>query len=65
MVKAVRQQKVLLELYPQAAASRCIYELAHKVSAYQPNTSSRGAIRFFWHHLLENPEVLPLELSKM
>lgn len=65
VVKAVRQQKALLELYPQAAASKCIYELAQKICEYQPNTSSRGAIRFFWHHLLENPEVLPLELSKM
>jgi flagellar biosynthesis protein FlhG len=65
VVKAVRQQKALVELYPEADASKCIFELARKVCEHQVNRTSRGAIRFFWHHFMENPETLPLSLSRM
>ena len=65
VVKAVRQQKALIELYPEAAASACIFALAHKVCEHQRNAGARGAIRFFWHHFLENPESLPLSLSRL
>ncbi len=65
VVQAVRQQKPLVELYPEAAASQCIFALAQKVCEHRLNAGSRGALRFFWHHFLENPESFPLSLSKM
>jgi flagellar biosynthesis protein FlhG len=63
VVKAVRQQKALIELYPDAPASKCFFDLAKKVCENQPNTSSKGNIRFFWSQILDNPEALPLEVS--
>ena len=65
VAKAVRQQKALIELYPHSPASRCFSDLAKKVCENRPNTSSRGNISFFWHQILENPEVFPLEVSKI
>jgi flagellar biosynthesis protein FlhG len=65
VIQAVRQQKALVELYPEAAASQCIFELAQKVCEHRLNAGSRGAIRFFWHHFLENPESFPLSLSRI
>jgi flagellar biosynthesis protein FlhG len=62
VVRAVRQQKALIELYPKSPASKCFFELADKVCKNQPNTSSRGNILFFWSHILESPEDLPLEV---
>ena len=65
VIKAVRKQKALIELYPHSPASRCFSNLAKKVCENRPNTSSRGNIRFFWHQILENPEGLSLEVSKI
>jgi flagellar biosynthesis protein FlhG len=65
VIKAVRQQKALVQIYPEAAASQCIFELAQKVCEHRINTGSRGAIRFFWNHFLEPSESLPLSLSRM
>ena len=65
VVEAVRRQKALTELYPDSPASKCFYDLAEKVCENQPNTSSRGNIRFFWSQILENPESLPLRVSKV
>ncbi len=65
VVKAVRRQKALIELYPEAAASKCLFELAQKLCERQLHAKSRGVPRFFWHHFLDNPESLPLTLSRM
>ena len=65
VVKAVRQQKALVTLYPQAAASKCFYDLAKKVCENRPATDSGGNIRFFWHHMLEQSEAPSLEISKV
>ena len=64
VVKAVRQQKALLELYPQAAASKCFYALAKKVYENRPAAAAGGNIRFFWHHMLQQGAAPSLELSK-
>jgi len=64
VVKAVRQQKALVTLYPQAAASKCFYDLAKKVCENRPATVSGGNIRFFWHHMLEQSAAPSLEISK-
>ena len=63
MVKAVRQQKALIELYPHSPASKCFSELAKKVCENRPTTSSRGNIRFFWNQIIEYSEKIPLEVS--
>jgi len=47
VVKAVRQQKTLIELYPDSPASKCFFNLAEKTCKNQPDTSSRGNIHFF------------------
>ena len=65
IVKAVRMQKVLIELYPDSPASKCFFNLAEKVCKNQPDTSSDGNICFFWRQILENPESLPLRVSKV
>jgi flagellar biosynthesis protein FlhG len=63
--KSVRQQKALVARYPDSPASQCFYELANKVCEQQPASTAGGNIRFFWHHLLENMETPPLEMSKV
>ena len=63
IIRAVRQQKALIELYPDSPASKCFYDLAEKVCENQPNKSSRGNIRFFWSQILGNTEAFPLEVS--
>ena len=65
VAKSVRQQKALVARYPDAPASQCFYELASKVCEQQPANTAGGNIRFFWHHLLENMETTPLEMSKV
>jgi flagellar biosynthesis protein FlhG len=65
VVKAVRQQKALVTLYPQAAASRCFYDLAKKVCKNRPATGSGGNIRFFWHPMLEQGGATSLKISKV
>ena len=65
VAKSVRQQKALVARYPDSPASRCFFELANKVCEHQPAGTSGGNIRFFWHHLLEHRDNLPLELSKV
>jgi len=62
VVKAVRRQKALIELYPNSPASRCFYDLAKKVCENQPDTNSRGNIRFFWSQILGDPDALPLKV---
>ncbi len=63
MVKAVRQQKALIELYPHSPASKCFSALAKKVCENRPTTSSRGNIRFFWQQIIERSDNIPLEVS--
>ena len=65
IVKAVRMQKALIELYPDSPASKCFFNQAEKVCKNQPDTSSDGNICFFWSQILENPESLPLRVSKV
>ena len=63
MVKAVRQQKALIELYPHSSASKCFYELAKKVCENRPTASSRGNISFFWNQIMDRSENIPLKVS--
>jgi flagellar biosynthesis protein FlhG len=49
--KAVRQQKIVLETYPQAQASRAFLRLAMAICALPPVLLPSGQIQFFWQRL--------------
>lgn len=50
--KAVRQQKAVMDLYPNAQASKRIMEVAGELMACDDGTPLEGDIRFFWRRLL-------------
>ena len=49
--KAVRQQKAVVERYPNAQASRAFLQLAMAICALPPITVPSGQIQFFWQRL--------------
>ena len=50
--RAVRQQKPLLELYPNSVAARCFHQLAQAMLQNVELTHAKGNIQFFWKQLL-------------
>jgi len=52
--RAVRQQKVLGEAYPNSHANRCFNTLAKKICKLPLLKNSKGNIQFFWRRLLQN-----------
>ncbi|MBM4332186.1 MAG: MinD/ParA family protein [Deltaproteobacteria bacterium] len=52
--KAVKQQRAVLELYPQAISSRSFMEVARTLAEKSPGAGSNGNVQFFWKHLLQN-----------
>jgi flagellar biosynthesis protein FlhG len=51
--KAVRAQRLVSELHPDAPSSRMFTKLAAQILAEEPEPSSDGNIKFFWQGLLE------------
>ncbi|MDI6753025.1 MAG: MinD/ParA family protein [Thermodesulfobacteriota bacterium] len=51
--KAVKQQRAVLELYPQAISSRSFMEVARTLAEKPPGAGSNGNVQFFWKHLLQ------------
>jgi flagellar biosynthesis protein FlhG len=49
--KAVRQQKAVVEMYPNAQASRAFLQLAMAICALPPLIVPSGQIQFFWQQL--------------
>jgi flagellar biosynthesis protein FlhG len=49
--KAVRQQKTVVEMYPNAQASRAFLQLAMAICALPPIILPSGQIQFFWQRL--------------
>jgi flagellar biosynthesis protein FlhG len=49
--KAVRQQKTVVEMYPNAQASRAFLDLATAICALPPKILPSGQIQFFWQRL--------------
>ena len=49
--KAVRQQKAVVERYPNAQASRAFLQLAMAICALPPIIVPSGQIQFFWQRL--------------
>ena len=50
---AVRQQKVLAELYPQSPATRCLEKIAEKLATENLLEYENGSIIFFWENILD------------
>jgi flagellar biosynthesis protein FlhG len=50
--KAVRQQKAVIEMYPNAQSSRAFLELATAICALPPLILPSGQIQFFWQQQL-------------
>lgn len=56
--KAVKQQKPVLELYPEAISSRSFIKVA-KILAEKPlRNETNGNVQFFWKHLLRYHQAL-------
>ncbi|NDY42706.1 MinD/ParA family protein [Dissulfurirhabdus thermomarina] len=53
--KAVRKQKAVLELFPDAASSRVFRDLAKTLTQSRCDGHADGNIKFFWRKLLQNP----------
>ena len=51
--KAVRRQKLVSELFPNAESSRMFNTLSAQLIAEKPNQHSDGNIKFFWQGLLD------------
>lgn len=52
VVRAVREQKAVLELYPDSKASACFMDIAREISATPPSKEIKGGVQFFWRHIL-------------
>lgn len=53
LVKAVKQQKAVLEAFPGSGASKGFRDLAKMILCAPPDTSLDGNIKFFWRRLLK------------
>ena len=54
VTRCVRHQKIVCELYPDTAASRCYADVARKISKLRPKKLPSGDTNLFWHHLVRN-----------
>jgi flagellar biosynthesis protein FlhG len=61
--RAVKYQKIALDLYPDSRASQCFFSVAKKVSSSQPVFHSRGGISFFWDSIFNRGEGLNFSIS--
>lgn len=50
--EAVRQQKLVTELYPQCPAARCLAKISEKISTETLEEHENGGIKFFWEGII-------------
>ena len=53
VVKSVRQQRAVLDAYPNSEAGKSFTALARKIISIKPKESLDGDIQFFWKRLLK------------
>ena len=53
IVKSVRKQRLVTELYPESPSSLCFVSLAKAILENAPGDSISGNIEFFWNNLLD------------
>ncbi len=51
VIRGVKNQKIVSELFPDTQASRCFRDLARKISAMPPANSPKDGSNLFWQHL--------------
>ncbi len=51
--EAVKQQKAMVNLYPQSPASKCLLRVAEKICQEKPESDGRGSIEFFWEDIVD------------
>ncbi len=51
--KAVRQQMVLGEAFPNSHANKCFNTLAQRICEFPVSGDNKGNIHFFWKHVLQ------------
>lgn len=56
--EAVKLQKAVLELYPEAPSSRSLLGLAKNLLDRPDRNQVNGGIQFFWEQLLDRPRIL-------
>ena len=54
VTKSVRQQQILIELYPDSPASKCFGILAKKIKNMKTSKTTEGISNLFWKHLVTN-----------
>ncbi len=54
VTKSVRQQQILIELYPDSPASKCFGMLAKKIKNMNTSKSTKGDSNLFWEHLVQD-----------
>lgn len=54
IVKGIRVQKTVREMYPDTQASRCFADLAEKICKTSPIHFPDGGTSFFWRYLLQD-----------
>ena len=47
VAEAVRQQKALVEIFPNCPASKCLFTIAERICHEQPSTYNCGSVKFF------------------
>ncbi len=52
LVKSVRNQKLVCELFPDSHSSKCFRKLARFIDRMEFNFEKKGSIQFFWSKLL-------------
>jgi len=57
VVRAVRRQKLVVELYPESKASKCFFQIANKISSLPPVHLPTGNIQFFWRQFFQRNAV--------
>jgi flagellar biosynthesis protein FlhG len=50
---AVKSQRPVLEVYPQAASSRHFMEMAKRLAEKKRSREANGSVQFFWKHLFQ------------
>ncbi len=50
---AVRQQRAMAEIYPQAPASKCLLAVAEKLCREKPENDGNGSMQFFWEDITD------------
>lgn len=51
--KAVREQRAIIDIYPDSKASKCFIELAKRVEEITTPSELKGNVQFFWQRLTE------------